>query len=116
MPCITDAPSVTKSEWLEHMLCQACRYLTPKQIQSIRGLDIWQDLWPWYQGHLLMDIAHYRKVSQEDHQENHYVPTKMYHTEEEKKEYAQKQIERCISEAKRMGWKVEICEGSISIE
>ena len=56
MPCYVEPPTHTQEEWLGYMLCQACRFLTKGQIQSIGPLDIYQDLMQWYTEHLLEDF------------------------------------------------------------
>jgi len=114
MPCKVDPPSVTEAEWLEHMLCQACRYLTKEQINSIRGLDIYQDLWEWYISHLGTDLLYYSKEDNElAHTNLPYASMKM---PDEKKAYALQQIERCKREVTRLGLTLEIGEGYISIK
>ena len=49
MPCYVEPPTHTQEEWLAYLLCQACRFLTKEQIQSIGPLDIYQDLMQWYE-------------------------------------------------------------------
>lgn len=69
MPCNTEQPSCTREKWLEHMLCQACRFLNKEQIMSVEGLDIYQDLYDWYGNHLLQDFYHNHKIDVENKSE-----------------------------------------------
>lgn len=86
MPCFVESPSCPEQEWIEYMLCQACRYLTIEQLIEIQGLDCYQGLYDWYKHHITMDFMR-------NHAENN---------EEEKN--------RCIDEAKRIGCKLYIDE------
>lgn len=63
MPCIVDPPSVTKEEWLEHMLCKACRFLTKEQLDSIQGLDCYMNLSSWYNSHLMDDFRYFNGIA-----------------------------------------------------
>ena len=111
MPCIVDPPSVTQEEWLEHMLCQACRFLTREQIQAVRGLDIYQDLWGWYTSHLMLDARHYFNGKETEHatfKEDVLALSDL--------DYAKKQLDRCFQEADRLGLVLKVSEGRSSIE
>jgi hypothetical protein len=57
MPCHTPDPLVSEVDWLSNMLCQACRWLTKAEIQSVTALDSYIDLWGWYLHHLSIDIS-----------------------------------------------------------
>lgn len=87
MPCITEAPDCSREDSLEYMLCQACRYLTREQINSIDGLSIWIGLEKFYSLHLMSDLR------------------KNKDNKEESKKY--------IEEAARVGWDLRIDENDI---
>lgn len=111
MPCIVEPSDITKEEWLEYMLCQACRFLTKEQIMKVQGIDIWQDLYNWYQGHLMTDAYHYSKKQAAPHNSVEFHQS-MYFVEE----FCEKQLQRCFSEAKKLGLQLTIEEHSVSIK
>ncbi len=66
MPCITDISSADEAKHFETLLCQACKFLTAEQIDSLKnpgsgirgGLD-------WYTNHLFLDCRTSRSTEQE---------------------------------------------------
>jgi hypothetical protein len=56
MPCYVPPSTISETEWLECMLCQAFKFLTKEQIFNIRGLDIYLDGMTWYLQHLAKDL------------------------------------------------------------
>lgn len=57
MPCYVEEPSMSGSEFVKYLLCQACKFLTKEQMKSVRGPDIYQGLFDWYTDHLLHDFV-----------------------------------------------------------
>lgn len=110
MPCITDPPSVTEAEWLEHMLCQVCRLLTKEQMIKISGLDIYIGLFEWYKQHLMQDAYHYFKENQNSHLDSNRDQLSLH-----SKEYCLEQLERCKNEAKRLGLNLEVRDCKVLI-
>lgn len=80
MPCHVDPPELSYEEYLEDMLCKACKFLTKKQMESIKDYDLYMGLIDWYKEHLLHDFS-----------KNYY-----------NNDPTEKNI--CLEEAKRLGW------------
>jgi len=117
MPCKFDPPSVTENEWLEHMLCQACRHLTKEQMMSIKGLDIYYGLLDWYINHLMFDASYYHPKSEHNaHTAHNKPPSMIVISEQERILYNERQLQRCYHEAKRLGLKLIINEECTRIE
>jgi hypothetical protein len=114
MPCKVDPPSVSEIEWLEHMLCQACRFLTKEQLMQIKGLDIFQDLFSWYKFHIATDAFYYKQMRNTEHTTLKDSVLDLP-TDDEKKERAEKEVQRCKNEAKRLGLALEITKNYVSI-
>ncbi len=56
MPCFCVPPNRSKLEWVEYMLCQAFRKLSPEQILEIKSYDGYYDPISWYHSHLGHDF------------------------------------------------------------
>jgi hypothetical protein len=116
MPCIVDPPSVTESEWLSHMLCKACRFLTKEQIQSISGLDCYLDLDDWYRQHLMHDFSYFNGLS--NIKEYHDAPFSfvIHAMPEEIEELKIKENNRIKIEAKKMGYEILIYKDGAGVQ
>lgn len=120
MPCKVDPPTVTKLEWLEHMLCKACQHLSAKQMIDIKGLDIYQDLTNWYISHLLTD-AHYFNFEylKKEPETNYHLQEFAEHIHsfhKDKIERASKEIKRIENELKKFNCRLIITGPGIGIE
>lgn len=58
MPCTVDISPNEEINHFQVLLCQACKYLTPEQIDSLRnhGAGISEGL-DWYSTHLMFDYS-----------------------------------------------------------
>ncbi len=57
MPCICDEPSMSIQQYVELMLCKACKHLTRKEMESIDNIGDYTGLFSWYVDHLLHDFS-----------------------------------------------------------
>ena len=66
MPCTTGISSSDEAQHFEQLLCQACRFLTVAQIESLKnpGSGICDGL-KWYSNHLWLDNIHYNEDDEE---------------------------------------------------
>lgn len=56
MPCITDISPSDEANHFQVLLCQACKYLSPKQIDSLKNPGSgFYDRLSWYSSHLADD-------------------------------------------------------------
>jgi hypothetical protein len=71
MRCHTNITSDDVAKHYETMLCQACRYLTAEQIDSLRGDSGIYDGLMWYTQHLFLDACHSESTYSERHIATH---------------------------------------------
>lgn len=59
MPCHVDISASEEANHFQILLCKACKFLSPKQIDSLinPGSGIFDGL-DWYKGHLMCDYSH----------------------------------------------------------
>lgn len=116
MPCKVDPPSVTTEEWLEHMLCKACRFLTKEQIQSIHGIDCYVGLSDWYQSHLMADFSYFNGIR--DPKDYHDKPFSfvIHAMPEEVEELKQKENKRIKEESEKMGYEISIYKDGAGVQ
>lgn len=59
MPCVTDISQSDQVQHFENLLCQACKFLTKDQIESLLnpGSGIY-DGFEWYKQHLFLDYCY----------------------------------------------------------
>lgn len=66
MACVTNISSTDEAMHFKTMLCQACKFLTMKQIESLKnpGSGIYDGL-DWYANHLFLDARTSQSTEQE---------------------------------------------------
>ncbi len=57
MPCHTDISASDEAKHFETLLCQACKYLSSEQIDSLRNRSGIYDGLMWYTQHLFLDYC-----------------------------------------------------------
>lgn len=120
MPCKTDLPLSSQYEWVEHMLCLACRNLTKDQMINIKGLDGYIGLLEWYRTHIMDDAGYfYRKINNINVQSQEHKDIgldKIFSFEEERNLYYERQLQRCHDEAKRLGLRLIVNDKFVSLD
>lgn len=118
MPCTVE-PVISNEQYLEHMLCQCCRYLTKEEICSVKGIDCYVDLYEWYSFHLLDDANYFEKKYINDDDDNLHCRIGLNQLDivfkEEKLLRKEKELDRIKKELDRLGFELIIDDKSVGI-